>query len=325
MNIQRQSEFFLSSQNFEPAYLRLYHTGELRRRAQESIEALAFCRVCPRDCADNRLASKAGICKTGRFACVCSYSAHTGEEACLSGWHGSGTIFFSWCNLRCPFCQNYEISYEGHGEETHPERLATMMMELQAAGCHNINLVSPSHVVPQILEALLIAVESGLRLPIVYNTSAYDSMQSLGQLDGVVDIYMPDFKIWDSAIALKYLAARNYPQEARRAIKEMHRQVGELKMDEHGLAKRGVLVRHLVMPGRISGTREITGFLAREVSPHTYLNIMAQYFPAGKVSSEKFPEINRRITQQEYAEAVAAAQKAGLYRFDERSMQPTIL
>ena len=192
------------------------------------------------------------------------------------------------------------------------------MLELQAMGCHNINFVTPEHVVPQILEALIIAVEGGLRLPLIYNTSSYDSMESLHQMDGVVDIYMPDFKIWDSRMALKYLLAKDYPQAARRAIKEMHRQVGELKMDEHGIAKRGILLRHLVMPGVVAGTREIMKFLAQEVSPHTYVNIMAQYRPSWKVTDEKFPEINRRITPQEYADAISAAQKAGLYRFDER-------
>lgn len=192
------------------------------------------------------------------------------------------------------------------------------MLDLQAAGCHNINFVTPEHVVPQILEALVFAVEGGLRLPIVYNTSAYGSMESLHQMDGVVDIYMPDFKIWDSRMALKYLLAKDYPETARRAVKEMRRQVGELRLDERGLANRGVLVRHLVMPGAVAGTREIMRFLATEVSPHTYVNVMAQYYPAGKVSKEKFPEINRRISPQEYADAILAAKKAGLHRFDER-------
>src|SRR5512139_904044 len=274
MEIQVQPDFFLSSQDFEPAYLRLYHTGELKQRAQKAIESLSACCSCPRKCRDNRLADEAGVCKTGRFARVSSYSAHRGEESCLSGWQGSGTIFFTWCNLRCPFCQNYDISYGGHGVETPPERLAEMMLELQGAGCHNINLVTPSHVVPQILEALARATEGGLRLPIVYNTSAYDSVESLRRLDGVVDIYMPDFKIWDPGMSTKYLAARDYPEVARRAIKEMHRQVGELKIDEQGLAKRGVLVRHLVMPGGVAGTREIMKFIVREISLHTYVNVM---------------------------------------------------
>jgi putative pyruvate formate lyase activating enzyme len=310
------TDFFLASQDFEPAYLLLYRTGELKQRARDAIESLASCCGCPRNCRDDRLMNKTGICKIGRYACVSSYFPHRGEEGCLSGWHGSGTIFFAGCNLRCQFCQNYEVSHLGCGQETSSERLAEMMLELQGAGCHNINFVTPTHVVSQILEALVLAVEAGLRLPLVYNTSAYDSLESLQRLDGVIDIYMPDFKMWDSRVALKYLAAKNYPEAARRAIKEMHRQVGELKIDEQGLAKRGVLVRHLVMPGGIAGTREVTKFLAREVSADTYINLMAQYSPAYKVSEEKFPEINRRITQQEYAEAVTAAQKAGLYRFD---------
>jgi putative pyruvate formate lyase activating enzyme len=273
----------------------------------------------------DRLANKIAACKTGRYARVSSYFEHFGEEDCLRGWNGSGTIFFSWCNLRCQFCQNFDISQIGHGAETRPERLAHMMLELQAAGCHNINFVTPEHVVPQILEALAFAVEGGLRLPIVYNTSAYDSLESLHQMDGVVDVYMPDFKVWDSRMALKYLLAKDYPEAARRAIKEMHRQVGELKMDERGLAKRGVLVRHLVMPGAVAGTREIMRFLAREVSPHTYVNVMAQYYPAGKVSNEKYPEINRPITSQEYASALSAARDAGLHRFDERhSLWPRV-
>lgn len=318
MEIRTSSSFFISSQDFEPAYLRLQCSGELAQRARAAIASLASCRVCPRDCRVDRLADKTAACKTGRYAHVSSYFPHFGEEDCLRGWNGSGTIFFSWCNLRCQFCQNFDISQNGHGEETRPERLAEMMLELQGMGCHNINFVTPEHVVPQILEALVLAVEGGLRLPLVYNTSAYDSLESLRLMDGIVDIYMPDFKIWDSRMALKYLLAKDYPQAARRAIKEMHRQVGDLKMDEHGLAKRGVLVRHLVMPGGIAGTHKIMKFLAEEVSPYTYINIMAQYYPAGKVSAEKYPEINRSITPKEYADALFAAQKAGLHRFDER-------
>jgi putative pyruvate formate lyase activating enzyme len=318
MKVRTQSKFFLASQGFEPAYLWLYRTGELQNRARQAIESLASCYVCPRDCGVDRLADKTAACKTGRYARVGSYFPHFGEEDCLRGWNGSGTIFFSWCNLRCQFCQNFDISHVGHGEEARPERLAGMMLELQEIGCHNINFVTPEHVVPQILEALLLAVERGLHLPIVYNTSSYDSMESLRLMDGVVDLYMPDFKVWDSRTALKYLLAKDYPDAARLVIKEMHRQVGELKVDEHGLAKRGVLVRHLVMPGGIGGTREIMKFLADHVSPHTYVNIMAQYYPAGKITKEKFAEINRRITRQEYMDAIVAAQEAGLYRFDER-------
>jgi putative pyruvate formate lyase activating enzyme len=317
VKVQTRSNFFLSSKDFEPAYMNLYRTGELEQRARGAVESLASCRVCPRDCKVDRLSDKSAVCKTGRHARVSSYFPHHGEENPLRGWLGSGTIFFAWCNLRCQFCQNFDISQLGHGEETPPERLAEMMVKLQAAGCHNINFVTPEHVVPQILEALLLAVEAGLRLPIVYNTSSYDSMESLRQMDGVVDIYMPDFKVWDSRMALKYLTARDYPEVARRAIKEMHCQVGEFKMDENGIARRGVLLRHLVMPGVVAGTREIMEFLAKEVSPHTYVNIMAQYRPSWKVTEDKFPEINRRITSQEYASAVSAAQKAGLYRFAE--------
>jgi len=249
---------------------------------------------------------------------VASSFAHFGEEDCLRGWNGSGTIFLSLCSLRCVFCMNYDISQQGGGAEVSPEQLARMMLALQAQGCHNINLVSPEHVAPQILEALPIAVDGGLRLPIIYNTSGYDAPESLRLMDGVVDIYMPDFKIWEPATALKYLMAAGYPEAARRAILEMHRQVGDLKLDEDGLARRGLLVRHLVMPGGIAGTRDIMEFLAREVSPHTYVNIMDQYHPAWKVTSGGYHEIDRPITEQEYREATTAARLAGLRRLDDR-------
>ena len=265
------------------------------------------------------MADKTAACKTGRYARVSSHFPHFGEEECLRGRNGSGTIFFSMCNLRCVFCQNYDISQAGEGEETEPERLADMMLELQGMGCHNINFVTPEHVVPQILEALPLAVEAGLRLPLVYNTSAYDSMDSLGLLDGIVDIYMPDFKFWDERLSLRYLLAKDYAAVAGRAIREMHRQVGPLKFDERGLARRGVLVRHLVMPGEIAGTREIMSFLAREVSCDTYVNIMQQYYPAGRVNSEKFEEIDRGLDGSEFKTAMDQAQEAGLWRFDERS------
>ncbi len=310
--------FLIPSREFEPAYLALHRTGELRERAKAAVEGLAHCLVCPRNCGVNRLEDETAVCKTGRYARVSSYFPHFGEEDCLRGWRGSGTIFFSWCNLRCVFCQNFDISQVGLGQETPPERLAEMMLELQARGCHNINFVTPEHVVPQVLEALVIAVEGGLRLPLVYNTSAYDSLDSLHLLDGVVDIYMPDFKFWDPKLSLRYLKAKDYPEAARRAIKEMHRQVGVLKFDEHGLAKRGVLVRHLVMPGFLEETRAIMRFLAEELSPDTYVNVMAQYYPAGKVNAEKYSEINRRLTADEYLEALKIAQEVGLWRLDER-------
>ena len=297
----------------------LHRSGELRRRAAAGLERLSHCLVCPRDCGVDRMADKTAACKTGRYARVSSHFPHFGEEECLRGRNGSGTIFFSMCNLRCVFCQNYDISQAGEGEETEPERLAEMMLELQGMGCHNINFVTPEHVVPQILEALPLAVEGGLRLPLVYNTSAYDSMDSLGLLDGIVDIYMPDFKFWDERLSLRYLLAKDYAAVAGRAIREMHRQVGPLKFDERGLARRGVLVRHLVMPGEIAGTREIMSFLAREVSSDTYVNIMQQYYPAGRVNSEKFEEIDRGLDGSEFKTAMDQAQEAGLWRFDERS------
>jgi putative pyruvate formate lyase activating enzyme len=312
------SPFILSARDFEPAYLRLHRSGELRRRAAEAVESLRHCLVCPRDCGVDRLANKTAACHTGRYAQVSSYFPHFGEENCLRGWAGSGTIFFSMCNLRCVFCQNYDISQAERGPETPPGRLAEMMLELQLHGCHNINFVTPEHVVPQILEALALAVERGLRLPIVYNTSAYDSMDSLQFLDGVVDVYMPDFKFWDPALSLRYVKAKDYPEAARRNIREMHRQVGPLRFDEEGLAKRGVLVRHLVMPGEIAGTESIMRFLAEEVSADTYVNVMDQYYPAGRVSAMQFVEINRRVSLAEQNRAVLAARAAGLWRIEDR-------
>ncbi|RME45077.1 MAG: radical SAM protein [Caldilineae bacterium] len=311
--------YLLPAADFEPGYLALHRRGDLLRRAKEAVAGLRACRVCPRHCDVDRLAGKTATCKTGRYAQVSSYFPHLGEEDCLRGWRGSGTIFFSMCNLRCVFCQNFDISQAHEGAEVSPQELATMMLELQAMGCHNINFVTPEHVVPQMLEALVIAAEAGLRLPIVYNTSAYDSPESLRLLDGVVDIYMPDFKLWDSSLALRYLKAKDYPQAARAALKEMHRQVGVLKFDERGLAKRGVLVRHLVMPGLPEETRRILRFLAEELAPDTYVNVMAQYHPAGKVSAQKYPELNRPLYREEYREAVQYARRLGL-RLDERRL-----
>ncbi len=312
------SRFLLPAHTFEPAYMALYRSGELEKRARQAVQELAECHVCPRDCGINRLADETAVCKSGRFALVASYFPHFGEEDCLRGWNGSGTIFFSMCNLRCVFCQNFDISQGGEGTAVTPQQLAHIMLKLQQAGCHNINLVTPEHVVPQILEALPLAIAAGLRLPIVYNTSAYDSLHSLHLMDGIVDIYMPDFKFWDTRLSLRYLKAKDYPEAARQAIREMHRQVGDLKLDEFGLARRGLLVRHLVMPGHIAETEAIMHFLAKEISADTYVNIMAQYYPAGKVTPEKYPEINRHISQNEYQAAIHAAQKAGLWRFDKR-------
>jgi putative pyruvate formate lyase activating enzyme len=306
---------------FRPAY-RSLEPEELSRRAAAALQRLSACRVCPRDCGVNRLEDKWAACKTGRYATVASYFPHFGEEDCLRGTGGSGTIFFAHCNLRCVFCQNYDISQavrparaQGH----RPQEIAGMMLELQSLGCHNINLVTPEHVVPQILEALAIAVERGLDLPIVYNTSAYDSLESLALMDGIVDIYLPDFKYWTVERSRRYLKADDYPRAARAAIKEMHRQVGPLLLDASGLARRGVLLRHLVMPGALEETRAILEWVANELGPDTYVNLMAQYRPAGRVGSATYPEINRRIRADEFAEAASIARGLGLRRLDPRS------
>jgi len=306
----------MARKDFEPTYLRLYRSGELKRRVERALAALADCTLCPRDCHVNRLANKFAVCKTGRYAVVSSHFPHHGEEDCLRGSRGSGTIFFSWCNLRCVFCQNYEISWQGEGQDTRPEELARMMLDLQAHGCHNINFVTPEHVVAQILEALPRAIAGGLRLPLVYNTSAYDSLHSVELMEGVVDIYMPDFKFWDAEMARQYSKAPNYPEAARRVILAMHRQVGPLVVDENGLALRGLLLRHLVMPGGIAGTRSILDWVARELGTDTYINLMAQYSPAGKVNDREYVEINRHITGDEFQQALTAARAAGLWRLD---------
>jgi len=252
----------LSREEFVPAYVRAFEEGLLQQRARQAVESLRSCRVCPRDCQIDRFNNKIGVCKSGRHARVASAFPHFGEEDCLRGWNGSGTIFFGWCNLRCVFCQNFETSQLGEGAEVQPAELARMTLDLQAAGCHNINFVTPEHVVPQILEALVLAVERGLRLPLVYNTSAYDSLESIRLMDGLADIYMPDFKLWDAEHCAKYLVARDYADAARAVIAAMHAQVGELNVDEQGLALRGVLVRHLVMPGLLDDTREIMRWIA---------------------------------------------------------------
>ena len=296
------------------AYQQLYESGELRARVEKARAILESCEICPHHCRVNRLAGEVGRCHTPALAIVSSCGPHFGEEAPLVGRYGSGTIFFTWCNLRCVFCQNYTISQLGEGEEVTKEELAGMMLHLQARGCHNINLVSPTHVVPQILEALEIAVAKGLSIPLVYNSGGYDSLETLKLLDGIVDIYMPDMKYSDEGIAEEYSGIKDYPRVNRAAVKEMHRQVGDLKIDEQGIASRGLLVRHLVLPNRLAGTYEVVGFLAEEVSKNTYLNVMAQYRPCNKAS--QFPLLSRPITRQEYMEAVEMAVRQGLERLD---------
>lgn len=313
--------FFITRQSFAPGYLRLFESGELERRLKLAREEMECCHLCPRDCDVNRLNNEIGVCKTGRYAVVSSHFPHFGEEDCLRGSRGSGTIFFSWCNLRCVFCQNFDISWLGEGCLTLPDELAEMMLHLQRLGCHNINFVTPEHVVPQILEALFVAIEQGLQLPLVYNTGGYDSLESIELMNGIVDIYMPDFKLWNAETARRYLKAPNYPEAARRAVKEMHRQVGPLVFDEHGLALRGVLIRHLVMPGLADETREILKWIAEELGPDTYVNLMDQYSPAGKIGRSDFPEIDRRLTSKEYEAALETAYAVGLRRLDHRAPQ----
>jgi putative pyruvate formate lyase activating enzyme len=311
--------FFVSRKDFVPAYVQAFEEGILQQRAAEAVASLRSCRICPRDCEIDRFNNKIGVCRSGRLARVASAFPHFGEEDCLRGWNGSGTIFFGWCNLRCVFCQNFEASQFGEGSEVTASELAGIMLDLQRIDCHNINFVTPEHVVPQILEALVIAVERGLRLPLVYNTSAYDSLESIGWMDGLVDIYMPDFKLWESEHCRKYLVASDYADAARAVIAAMHRQVGQLIVDENGLALRGVLVRHLVMPGLLEDTREIMRWIADNLSSDTYVNVMDQYSPAHKAETEpRFAEINRGISPCEFCGALELARRAGLWRFDTR-------
>jgi len=297
-----------------PGYLNLYRTGELRRRVQEFRARLACCELCPRRCRVNRLAGEKGSCRTAAHAVVSSFGPHFGEEAPLVGRRGSGTIFFTHCNLRCLFCQNYSISQLGEGVEISAEELAGMMLALQSRGCHNINFVSPTHVIAQIVEALEIAVARGLKVPLVYNTGGYDSVETLKLLDGIVDIYMPDMKYADEETAWKLSGIRNYPEVNRAAVKEMHRQVGDLVVDDQGIAVRGLIIRHLVLPGGLAGTPEIMAFIARELSPNSYVNVMAQYRPCYK--ADQHPLLSRPLSREEYIEAVREARRAGLERLD---------
>ncbi len=252
-----------------------------------------------------------------RRARVASYGPHHGEEDPLRGRNGSGTIFFAWCNLRCQYCQNHDISQGPTGRLVESDELARIMLELQASGCHNINLVSPSHVVAEILDALAIAVDEGLTIPLVYNTGGYDSIEALQLLDGVIDIYMPDMKYADALVARRYSKIGGYPEVNRVAVKEMHRQVGDLKLDKAGIARRGLLVRHLVLPNDLAGTADIVQFLADEISKDTYLNLMDQYRPAYRIYED--PQLNRPLSAEEYHKAVALAQAAGLRRLDQRT------
>ena len=300
----------------EPAYIETYKKGLLKERAEMLTAALSDCTLCPRNCHADRLSGDLGTCKTGEFAVVSSYMPHFGEEAPISGVHGSGTIFFTHCNLLCNFCQNFDISHEGKGQAVTPRELADMMLALQSIRCHNINFVTPSHVIPQILQALIIAIEDGLRLPLVYNSGGYDLVSTLKHLDGIFDIYMPDFKFWDQEIAAETCNAADYPHIARQSVSEMYRQVGDLKINDQGIAEKGLLIRHLVLPEEMAGTREVMKFLFREISPDTYVNIMPQYRPCG--NAWEIPRLRRSIELDEYRSAIQDAFDAGLKRLDQR-------
>ncbi|MDH3294801.1 MAG: radical SAM protein [Acidimicrobiia bacterium] len=304
---------------YEPVALRTWREGELEAKVTAAHDELAYCLACPRDCGVNRLLDEKGVCHTGRRPYVASAFPHFGEEDCLRGLNGSGTIFFSYCNLKCVFCQNWDISSREVGQALTAEELADLMLRLQAAGCHNINFVTPEHVAPQVVEAIAVAVPAGLRLPIVYNTSAYDAIRSLELMNGLVDIYMPDFKLWEPESSQRLLRAKDYPDRARAAIEEMQRQVGVLKFGPDGLARSGLLVRHLVMPGHGDESAAIFRWLHDRISPDTYLNIMGQYRPEHRVpGSERYEDIDRRPEPDEMAHAFAAARRVGLWRFDQR-------
>jgi len=292
-----------------PRYLNIKEE-ELDRRIEKAYKLLSPCEVCPRKCGVNRLEGEKGFCRSGEEVMVSSYNSHFGEELPLVGNFGSGTIFFTNCNLKCVYCQNYPISQLGNGNKVNLLELAKIMLALQKRKCHNINLVTPTHFVPQILRSLKSAIKMGLRIPIVYNTSGYDSVNTLKLLDGVVDIYLPDARYADNGIARKYSATPDYFEIMKKALKEMHRQVGDLVTDKIGIARSGLIIRHLVLPEGLSGTKKIMRFIAREISPHTYISLMAQYFPAYQAG--QFPPLSRRINREEYREALQAFKEEGL-------------
>jgi putative pyruvate formate lyase activating enzyme len=301
-------------ERIEPGYIALYRSGELARRVAAARGILTDCTLCPWHCHVDRPAGEKGVCRVGALPLVASYGPHFGEERPLVGSRGSGTIFLAFCNMKCVFCQNYDISHLGEGREVSVEELGEMILSLWRQGCHNINFVTPSHQAAQILAALPYAVERGLDIPLVYNCGGYEEPATLRLLDGIFDIYMPDFKYGDSEAALRFSGTPRYVETAKEALREMHRQVGDLVMDERGEARRGLLVRHLVLPEGLAGTRRVMGFIAREISPDTYVNIMDQYRPCFKAAEH--PPLNRRITAREFEEAVAMAQEEGIRRID---------
>lgn len=294
-----------------PSYLESFNNGKLGKTAEEWFHKLESCSICPRKCKVNRLKNELGYCNTGLLPKVCSFLPHHGEEPPVSGNRGSGTIFFSGCNMSCVYCQNYKFSQLGEGREAGFEELAQFMLELQQTGCHNINLVTPTHVMPQILKGLNIAVPKGLNIPLVYNTGGYELPEAIESLRDIVDVYLADMRYAESEMAIKYSDAPGYPKYNQDAVRQMHRQVGIAKFDNQGIIIKGVLIRHLVLPGGISGTEKIMQFIARELSRDSYISLMSQYLPCHKAT--KFKEISRRITCQEYEDAAAEMRKYGLY------------
>ncbi|MBI3398525.1 MAG: radical SAM protein [Deltaproteobacteria bacterium] len=300
--------------SFQPPYIKLYETGELPKRTESLNKILEDCCLCPRNCRVNRFAGEKGVCRVGSMPMVSSFHAHFGEERPLVGYYGSGTIFLTYCNLKCIFCQNYDISHLGEGKEVSVEEIGAMMISLMRQGCHNINFVTPTHQIAQIVSALPYAIERGLEIPLVYNCGGYESVETIKLLDGIFDIYMPDFKYGSNEAAKRLSAAPDYVETAKEAVKEMHRQVGDLVIDKRGIAQRGLLIRHLVLPDGLAGTREVMRFIAAEISKNTYINIMDQYRPCCKAFEH--PPMNRRITGEEFEEAVRIAREEGLERLD---------
>lgn len=292
-----------------PSYLNL-NQSEFHERIKIAFQYLESCRLCPHHCGVNRTIGQKGICRSTSQVKISSFNPHFGEEPPISGIHGSGTIFFSNCTLRCVYCQNYPISQLGHGNVVSISELSRIMLALQKQSCHNINLVTPSHFVPQIIKAVEKAMLAGLKIPIVYNSSGYESKETLGLLDGIVDIYLPDAKYADDRIAKKYSRAEDYFTVMKEAFKEMHRQVGDLKIDQNGIAISGLLVRHLILPHNLAGTEQILGWIAKELSQETYISLMAQYFPAYQVSEHSL--LSRRINQVEYQKARTILERYGL-------------
>ncbi len=296
----------------QASYLHLLNSGKLEERVKQARESLSNCRICPHQCGVNRLEDERGFCRTGARAIVSGHGPHFGEEPPISGTRGSGTVFFSGCNMRCIYCQNYEVSQEMEGHEVTPEFLAFFLLALQEQGCHNINLVTPSHVVPQFLEGLLLAAREGLHLPVVYNSGGYDGITTLRLLDGIIDIYMPDIKYSDNRTGLELSGVKSYWTAAKNALLEMYRQVGNLQLDSNGVACKGLLIRHLVLPGGLSGTRKVMKFIATEISRDAVINIMDQYRPCGRASEH--PPLDRRLRPEEFKQAIEWAKQAGLTR-----------